>query len=498
MGDNSKGTHVGRRDFIKATAFASMVAAIPAAGYTAQGATGGSKPSPAGNKRNVCVVTDEPERYTKTIESIKSIKEFEFQVSPVKADFRKPEEVAKIIKEQDADAYVMFMPGIGVTSGRFAEYLDDLQAPLIMLPPILSLIMLEADVVANLRRKNIPALLANSESNLLELLKIVSAPRILEGKKALIFGKPFDSTSVPAHNLDADYVYRHTGVKLEYRPISDLKLMLENVDEAKAREEMERWKKGAVKIVEPNDESILKASRMYVLLKSIIEKDNLDGLSIDCLSFSFDQNPILPLPCLAYVRLRDEGYAAPCEADVCMMLTSMLLQEISRKSFFHFNVSSIDQEKSITSLRHCVAPTKLFGDEAPPLPYKLRDYHGFGRDVVPEVEFPAGTEVTIGGFSKDLKDFVLWPGRIVPGVHDMETPSFDNVPENAPASMKNMRRFCSNKADVKIHNADRFLHSIAGIHNVFVAGSYSKTIYDALMRMNVNVIAPPDLNAPEA
>jgi L-fucose isomerase-like protein len=38
-----------------------------------------------------------------------------------------------------------------------------------------------------------------------------------------------------------------------------------------------------------------------------------------------------PLPCLAFTRLRDEGITAPCEADVCALLTSMVLQEISRK-----------------------------------------------------------------------------------------------------------------------------------------------------------------------
>ena len=261
---------------------------------------------------------------------------------------------------------------------------------------------------------------------------------------------------------------------------------------------MQRWKQDAAKIVEPKDDSILKASRMYVLLRSIIDKENLSAISIDCLSFSFDANPILPLPCLGYTRLRDEGIAAPCEADVCMLLSSMFLQEISRKPSFFHNVSEVNIDKSYTVLRHCVAPTRLLGADEKPLTFNLRDYHGFGRDVVPEVEFPVGQEITMGGFSKDLKSFLLWPGRIQPGIMDTATPSFANVPEDAPATMKNMRRFCSNRAEVKIRNAERFLGSIAGIHQVMVAGSYTEAIYDAANRMNVNVIAPPDLTPPEA
>jgi hypothetical protein len=457
----------------------------------------GTKPSPAGRKRNLLFSSDNPERFQKLIESIKAIKEYDFHVTPMKIDFQKLQESVTAIQDHDADILAINLP-MGVSSARIGDYIDNPGIPIIVIASDPDLIMLEADAVARLRRKGINSVLANSESQFLELIKIFATPRILEGKKALIFGRPFDSSSVSSPHLDADYIYNHTGVRLEYRPISDLKPLLEMVDETEARKEMERLKKEAVKIVEPTDDEILKACRMYVLLRSLIEREGLSAVSIDCLSFSFSQNPIVPLPCIAYTRLRDDGIAAPCEADVCMLLSSLLLQDISGKPSFFHNVSEVDTKKSVTILRHCVAPIKLLGPDAEPLPFKLRDYHGFGRDIVPEVEFPIGLEVTMGGFSKDLKDFVIWPGRIQPGIHDMERPSFQNVPENAPASMKNMRRYCSNRAEVKIKYADRFLQSIAGIHQVMVAGSYTKAIYDATARMNVNVIAPPDMTPPEA
>jgi hypothetical protein len=497
MGNMQKGNHVGRRDFIRVTAIAGVAAALPGTATAGQNIPIGSRPSPEGKARKLLFLSDTPESFGNLIDKIKSIREYEILVTPAKVDYQKPQEVLAQIQGNDVDILLMSLPRIGISSARISEHMNDIDIPVIILPANLDLIMLEADLAASLRRKGINAILANSEPIALETIKTVAAPRILEGKKAIIFGRPFDSSSVPAHNLDADYVYKHTGVHLEYRPIEDLKPLLETVDEAKAREEMQRWKNEAVKIVEPSDEAILKASKMYVLLRSIIDREGLSGISIDCLSFSFDPNPMLPLPCLAYVRLRDEGIAAPCEADVCMLLSSMLLQEISRKSFFHFNVSSVDTRESSTVFRHCVAPLKLLGADAGPLPYNLRDYHGFGRDVVPEVQFPIGLEVTTGGFSKDLKSFVLWPGRILPGKHDMETPSFTNLPENAPATSKNMRKYCSNRAEVKIRDVDRFLQSIAGIHQVLVAGSYTQPVYDALTRMNVNVIAPPDLTPPE-
>jgi L-fucose isomerase-like protein len=269
-----------------------------------------------------------------------------------------------------------------------------------------------------------------------------------------------------------------------------LKPLLEGVDEASARKEMERWKREAAKVVEASDKAILDSSRLYVLLRSIADKEGLSAISIDCLSFSFGANPVLPYPCLAFTRLRDDGISAPCEADVCGTLSSMFLQEISRKPSYFCNVSSVDTQKSVTVLRHCVAPLRLLGADAPPLPYNLRDYHGMGRGVTPEVEFPAGVDVTMGGFSKDLKSFVVWPGRIQVGIKDTDRPSFPNMPSSK------MRMFCSNRAEVKIKDADRFIQSIAGIHHAMVAGSYTNAIREAALRMNVNVIGPSDFAAP--
>ena len=152
-------------------------------------------------------------------------------------------------------------------------------------------------------------------------------------------------------------------------------------------------------------------------------------------------------------------------------------------------MSGVDTQKSSTVLRHCVAPLKLMGANASPLPYRLRDYHGLERGVVPEVEFPVGVEVTIGSFSKDLKSFLLWPGRIQAGVHDMDRPSFPGA---------KMLVFCSNRAEVKIKEADRFLQNITNIHQVMVAGNYTKAIHDAMLRMNASIIGPSDFVAPEA
>jgi L-fucose isomerase-like protein len=489
------GCRLGRRDFLKTGAAAGMVAAIPPTNILAREISSVSRPRRMGAKRNVLFINDSPEAYASFVDSIRAIKGMGLQVTSAKVNYQQPEEIRKTIESHDPDILVMIMSRVSNTVGDIATSTGDLEIPVVIVPVNLDLIMLEADLAAAFKARGKNALLANSEAQALELIRVLASPGILEGKRALIYGRPFDSTSVPVHNLNADYVYQRTGVRIEYRPIEELKKQLEGVDESKAVKEMERWKKETAKIVEPPDQAILECSRMYVLLRSIVEKEGLSCISIDCLNFSFSPKPILPLPCLAFTRLRDEGFAAPCEADVCGSLSSMLLQEVSQKPSYFCNVSSVNEQTSSTVLRHCVAPVRLLGREAAPLSYNLRDYHGFGRGVTPEVQFPAGLDVTMGLFSKDLKSFVLWPGITRSRASDTDRPSF---PGTTNPAMKKVRRYCSNHLEVKVNDVGRFVQSIGGIHHAMVAGSYTKAIYDEMLKMNMSIIGPSEMTNPKA
>jgi hypothetical protein len=171
------------------------------------------------------------------------------------------------------------------------------------------------------------------------------------------------------------------------------------------------------------------------------------------------------------------------------MLTSMFLQEISRKPSFLSNVLSVNLQESSTVLSHCVAPLNMLGSGAPRLPYKLRDYHGMGQGVVPEVEFPAGIGVLTGAFTKDLKGFVLWPGKIKVGTKTDEP----GDKASSPAGFRRMT--CSNYMELKIRDVDRFLQNIPGIHQIVITGNHSKAIRDALLAMNISMTGPSDVSS---
>ena len=167
-------------------------------------------------------------------------------------------------------------------------------------------------------------------------------------------------------------------------------------------------------------------------------------------------------------------------------------QEISRKPAYQCNLSEVDLQKSIAVLRHCVAPLQLMGRDTPPLAYNLRDYHGLGKGATAEVELPSGIDVTLGLFSKDLKNFILWPGKAQSGTRDTGRLLF----ENAPSANSKVRKYCSNQLTVKFRDIDRLHQNLAGCHHVMIAGAYEKALREEMIRMGVPIIGPSDLSSP--
>ena len=483
--------HIGRRDFIRTTAIAGVASAIPGTTLLGQNAPKPSEPKANQGQKKLLCLSASPTSNASLVQSIKTIPGTDILVKQVGVNFQNPTEVLQAVGSRDADFLLLCLSGFTFNFGKLYDSMGDLNIPIIVLAFSPDTIMIDANFAASLRGNGANVFFAISEKQVVELLKTLASTRILEGKKALLFSPPFDSFTVPAHNLTADLVYQRTGVKVQFRSLEELEELYKGVGEASAKAEMERWKKEASEIVRVPDKAILDSCRLYILLRSIVDKEGLSAISLDCLRFTMGMgmSSTLPIPCLAFARLRDEGITAACEADVCGMISSMFLETISRKPSFMANVMSVDLEKSSYAFSHCVSPLKLDGPKATPMKYRLHDYHNMGRGVVPEVEFPAGKEVIAGAFSKNLKSFTLWPGRIQSQVKETErtTPS-GGFGLNA----------CANTIEIKIKDAPRFLQNISSIHHVMVTGNYMKAIEEALAGMNVTLVSPSDHAAPEA
>ena len=332
MSVDEKGIYVGRRDFIKTSAMAVLGSTLSNKIVYAEETGIPPEPGSSGDIRrneNLLCLSRFPEMDKKLIESIKSNPELGFHVSMIEFNIREPQKLMESVQRENPGVLLLCMPFFNFSYGRLSQYMGDLNIPIVLYSANQDMIMIDANFAAELRAKGANVKLAGSETEVTEMLRKAASPGILQGKKALIFGRPFDSTSVPAHNLTEEYVYNHTGLSIQYRPVNDLVALLKETDGAGAREDMKRWKKEAKEADKVSNKILLDECRMYTLLRSIIEKEGLSAISIDCLSFTLlGTDPSLPLPCLAVTRLRDEGLTASCEGDVCGLLSSMVFDTI--------------------------------------------------------------------------------------------------------------------------------------------------------------------------
>jgi len=188
----------------------------------------------------------------------------------------------------------------------------------------------------------------------------------------------------------------------------------ETTDEVKAIADY--FTKEAKGIVEPNRQDVLNSAKNYVVTRRIMAAENCQGFSMDCLGLVGAR--LIPCPpCMAWLRLNDEGSVGACEADwgaaISLRLTALL-----------FNRSGFMQDPAPNTVNntlmgaHCSCPTKLDGFDKPHAPYIMRSHSESDIGVSPQVLWRLGQKVTIMKFQRS-NSIVLGTGRVV---RNIDTP----------------------------------------------------------------------------
>jgi hypothetical protein len=193
----------------------------------------------------------------------------------------------------------------------------------------------------------------------------------------------------------------------EYRKI-------EQGDEVRALADY--YAKRARKIVEPTKQDILNALANYVLARKIMAEENCQGIAVDCLPLV--QNRLIPAPpCMAWLRLNDEGSVGACEAEwnsaISLRLTSLLF---GRPGFMQDPAPNTVNNTLMGA--HCSCPTKLDGIDKDHEPFILRSHSESNIGVAPQVLWREGQKVTIMKF-QGPESIILGTGRVL---RNIETP----------------------------------------------------------------------------
>ena len=176
------------------------------------------------------------------------------------------------------------------------------------------------------------------------------------------------------------------------------------------------YTKNAKNIVEPNKQDILNSAKSYVVARQIMAAESCQGISVDCLPLVGERQIPCP-PCIAWLRLNDEGSVGCCEADwnsaISLRLTALLCD---RPGFVQDPAPNTVNNTLMGA--HCSCPTKLDGFDKPPEPFILRSHSESDIGVSPQVLWRIGQKVTIMEF-EGPGTIILGTGRVL---RNIDTP----------------------------------------------------------------------------
>jgi len=240
----------------------------------------------------------------------------------------------------------------------------------------------------------------------------------------------------------------------------DLKRMLDAcnaVDDQQAKAEAEKWIQGAVAVVEPPPEEVLKSCKLALAFEKLLDEEEATVMTVDCYGTMY--RPLCQgyaFPCLGFTRLNDMGLGGMCESDLESAMTHILFQGLSGRPGF-ISDPTVDESRNSIILAHCLGTRKMDGPEGPASPYKLRTIMERQQGVVPQVKMRVGEKVTQARLvGADLLPYFV--GQII------EVPDVD--------------RGCRTKITVKVEgSAEKLWKNWSyGLHRVTCYGDITKEL----------------------
>lgn len=317
-------------------------------------------------------------------------------------------------------------------------------------------------------------LVINDHERLVDILEAYRAAGILRASHILCVGEPNDYFD---GRLAARRSHKRFGPDIEFMSFGRFHDELEKIDlEDSAVDEARRaFVDGAASVDEDARDVARgrKSARVYLTLKRLIREHDYDAVTINCLSGIL--NLVDTTPCLAFMRLRDEGLPAVCEADIPQTMTSILMRTLANRPTF-INDPVILPEKNRMILAHCTAPTKMSGYEEPAEEYEAKLHHETKLGLAPGVQFAKGKQVTVAGFSHEMKTIIATPGRIVRNTD---------------------YHICISQCEVAVPDSEYLFEEFQGFHWVMVYGNWMNRLKETANILDVEFLAPESDEIPD-
>ena len=190
------------------------------------------------------------------------------------------------------------------------------------------------------------------------LEKVAQARHWLHGKRVGVIGEPSDW--LIASQVNPDRVKERLGVEIVKIPMKELTDAFETVLVADVASDAGKYESQVAPLNEADAPSVKRslsdALRLYVAMKELVARHELQGLTIRCFDLL---TSIRNTGCMALARLNSEGYVAGCEGDVPAMLSMLIARSVLGVSGFQANPSHIDPPFGEVLFAHCTIPFQM-------------------------------------------------------------------------------------------------------------------------------------------
>ena len=233
-----------------------------------------------------------------------------------------------------------------------------------------------------------------------------------------------------------------------------------------AKKIAEEFTKKAENVIETPEEKLLRASVYYLALKKLVEENEADWVTVNCLSELINKTGATP--CMAFTLFNDSGIVATCEADPTMLPLHYILSKIAARPSVFID-PTVNEGKGTLILAHCTSPLKVLGYDKPAIKYNVMTHHESNTSATVKPVYPEGT-ITIAGFDFSLSRMIIIKGEVV------GSPSL---------------RICRAQVEVKVKDAHKVLENWEGFHWVYIYGDYvdELTILCKILGITAKIIA---------
>ncbi len=352
--------------------------------------------------------------------------------------------------------FVLVFVKSGGTENIFLDFYQFLPRPVYLLSTgLYNSLPAAMEILSFIKKQGENGKILHGETEIIkdEIKKLAEYKRIrnqIAASKMGVVGRPSDW--LIASEINYEHASHYWGIDFIDIDLQEVELLYNDVNDLEAKKIADRFIKKSLKMVENSRRDVLSAAKLYLVLEKIVNKYQLDALTLRCFDLVEKLNTT---GCLALSELNNNGITAGCEGDIPALFTMYFSKLITGNIPFMANPVKIDKDMDEVIFAHCTAATDMTEK------YILRSHFetGIGVGVQGIIKEGPATVLKIGG--EGLEQYFIAEGEII------ENPDSPDV--------------CRTQIKLNLPgSADYLLGDPIGNHHIIIPGHHADKIEEFL------------------